>query len=68
VTAQPLPTTTTRADVLRHAERLRRAALLLEAHARRCLDPDAPAHALALRQARGMVRRLTSEEERWRHE
>lgn len=58
----------TRADVLAHAERLRRAAQLLEAHARRCTEERAQAHAEALRQARGMVRRLTSEEERYGHE
>jgi len=69
-------TTTTRIDLLRHAERLRRAAQLLEAHTRRCVVEHAPAHAEALRVARGMVRavvaeaprRLASEEERHRHE
>lgn len=58
----------TRADVLAHAERLRAAALLLEAHARHCRDEEARAHAVALKRAHGMVRRLTSDEERWRHE
>lgn len=47
-----------RADVLRAIERLRAAQGLLEAHARACTDPDAPAHATALRRAGGMVRRL----------
>lgn len=53
-----LPTTTpaTRTEVLRAAEQLSRAARLLTAHAQRCTDPTAPAHAEALRQARGMVR------------
>ena len=58
----------TRADLLAHADRLRRAAALLEAHARRVRDEQAPAHARALHEARGMVRRLTSEEERYKHE
>ena len=52
----PPDTPATRAEVLRHAERLRRAAQLLERHARRVTDPAAPAHAEALRVARGMVR------------
>jgi hypothetical protein len=49
-------TTTTRAEILEAAQRLRRAALLLEAHARRCTEAEAPAHGEALRQAQGMVR------------
>lgn len=48
--------TPTRADVLRMAEKLRRASRLLEEHARRCTEPTAPAHAQAIKQARGMVR------------
>jgi hypothetical protein len=54
----------TRADVLRVAGQLRReaeqrqrAARLLEAHAQRCTDPTAPAHAEALRRAGGMLAR-----------
>lgn len=53
------PTTTTlitRAELLRHAERLRRAAQLLEAHARRVVVEQTPAHGEALNVARGMVR------------
>lgn len=49
------PPPKTREDVLRAKERLRRAYLLLEAHARRCTVEEAPAHDLALRQALGMV-------------
>lgn len=55
------PTITTRDDILRAAERLRRAAQLLERHATRCTDPVAVAHEEALRQARGMVRAVMSE-------
>jgi hypothetical protein len=47
-----------RAENLRHAERLRRAAALLEIRARRCLDEMAPAHGEALREARAMVRAM----------
>lgn len=46
----------TRADVLRMAEKLRRASRLLEVHAKRCTEVEAPAHAQAMRQARRMVR------------
>lgn len=46
----------TRTDVLRMAEKLRRASRLLEAHAKRCTAIEAPAHAQAMRQARRMVR------------
>lgn len=59
---------TSRETVLAYAERLRRAAALLEAHAKRCTVDEAPAHTRAIAQARGMVRRLTSEEERYGHE
>ena len=55
------PTATTRDDVLRAAERLRRAARLLERHATRCTEPVATAHEEALRQARGMVRAVMAE-------
>lgn len=57
-------TTTTRADVLAAADRLRRAAILLERHAARCVEPTAPAHAAALRQAQGMVRAVVDTGER----
>lgn len=59
----PPPTAATRSDVLRTAERLRTAAQLLEAHARRCTVPEAPAHSEALRRARGMVRAVVGEQE-----
>lgn len=49
-------TVTTRTELLRTAERLRRAAGVLEAHAQRCPIEVAPAHAEALRQARAVVR------------
>lgn len=53
----PLPVpVATRADVLRVAAKLRRASLLLEAHARRCTELQTEAHAKALYQARQMVR------------
>lgn len=59
------PTTppSTRADVLRAAERLRAAAILLERHAARCTDPAATAHGDALRMARGMVRAVVQKDE-----
>lgn len=56
MTERKATTTTTRDAILRAAARLRRAAMLLEAHARRCTEPEAPAHETALRQAAGMVR------------
>lgn len=56
----------TRADLLAHADRLRRAAALLEAHARRCTVEVAPAHGEALRVARGMVRSVVEGGERQR--
>jgi hypothetical protein len=49
-------TTATRNEVLRAAQRLREAAQHLEAHARHCPVAEAPAHAVALQRARGMVR------------
>jgi hypothetical protein len=58
-----IPAAATRSDVLRTAERLRRAAQLLEAHAQRCTVPEAPAHAEALNQARGMVRAVVAGED-----
>jgi hypothetical protein len=60
--SQPLTPLTTRDELLAHAERLRRAAQLLEAQARRCREPAAPAHAEALRVARGMVRAVVESE------
>lgn len=48
--------TTPRAENLRHAERLRRAAALLEHRALRVRDELAPAHTEALREARAMIR------------
>jgi hypothetical protein len=54
---QPLDIpTTTRAEVLRAAEVLQREAMHLKSHAGRCTDEVAPAHAEALRRARGRVR------------
>lgn len=54
---------TTRDDVIRAAERLRRAAQLLDRHVARCTDPAAAAHADALRTARGMVRAVVEAQE-----
>jgi hypothetical protein len=48
----------TRTDLLRRAELLRRAAGVLEAHARACPIEAAPAHAEALRQAQAIARRV----------
>ena len=59
----PTKQPTTRADILTAAEALRRAARLLEAHARRVRDDAAPAHARALREARGMIRRVARDRE-----
>lgn len=54
----PLTTSTppTRAELLRIALGLKRAAGILEAHANRCPVEQAPAHDLALRHAMGVVR------------
>lgn len=57
------PILATRADVLRAAERLQRAAELLRQHARRCTEDAAPAHGRALHMARGMVRAVVVTED-----
>lgn len=52
-----MPRTVTREEALEAAQRLRRAAALIEATARRVRACDDPAWAQALIEARGMVRR-----------
>lgn len=55
-------TIVTRAELLAHAERLRRAAALIDRRASRVREETAPAHAETLRQARAMVRAVVSSE------
>lgn len=50
--------TTTRDDIMRVAQTLRRAARLLELQARRVRDEEHPTHDRAMLNARGMIRRI----------